>query len=121
MKRILLVDDSDYFRDSIKQILEREGYSVDAVPDGHEAVVKFRRYNYKVVVTDLYMPNMDGIALLNALKEIKPDIKFICMSGGNPSFRKADLNLARQMGADYVIDKPFNKMDLINMVWKMLN
>lgn len=121
MNRILVVDDSEFLRDTLRQTLEREGYMVDTVPDGHEALLAFRKQPYDLVITDIYMPNMDGIALLNSLKSINPKLKVICMSGGNPAFRAADLNLAKQMGANYVVNKPFDKMDIINNVWKLLN
>jgi DNA-binding response OmpR family regulator len=121
MKKILVVDDNEFICDTLKQTLDREGYDTTTAVDSHDAFSKFRRNNYDLVITDLYMPNMDGIELMSLLTKHNPMVKLICISGGKPAFREADLNLAKQMGAKFTMHKPFDMMEMTNCVWKLLN
>ena len=120
MKRILLVDDDEFLRDSLGQILEKEGYDVDYAQDGLSAVDKFSDNKYHLVITDIYMPSMDGIKLISHLRDRNPRIRIICMSGVHRAFRSADLNLAKYLGANEIITKPFEKRMLLAKVGRQL-
>ena len=81
MARILIVDDEDAIRRTLKDILTFEKFKVDEARDGMESLAKIKKNNYDVVLMDIKMPNMDGMDALERLQEIQPDLPVIMISG----------------------------------------
>jgi len=79
--KVMLVDDEEEFIDLMSQRLETRGLTVVAVTSGEEAIIHANDYNFDVAVVDLAMPGIDGIETLTQMKEIRPDIEVIMLTG----------------------------------------
>lgn len=79
-KRILVVDDNELFRESIVETLRRQNYSVDAAKDGPGALQMVQASNYNLVISDMKMPGMTGIQLLENIKKLDPDMPFLIIT-----------------------------------------
>jgi len=111
-KTILVVDDQDLMRDSLRESLEHSGYSVRAFRNGKEAVKAFLEGGFDAVITDLKMPEMSGIDVLDRCKQIAPDVPVIVIT----AFGTVDTAVqAMKQGAFDYIKKPFEP-DEIDMV-----
>ncbi len=125
-KKILIVEDNEYVLGSIKLLLSKEGYDVTTATDGPAAIELFKKRQYDLVIADIKMPQMDGMELLQRLKNESPDISVIMMTAFGSIKNAVE---AMKMGAcDYitkpisseeiklVIQKVFEKQDLITEV-----
>lgn len=110
-KRILVVDDEDIIRVLLTEILTEEGYEVITAPDGEHAVELLEKENFDLVISDMVMPGMNGIEVLQAAFRINPDYQVVMITG-YPSVDTA-VRLVNLGAADY-ITKPFN-VDLIKI------
>ena len=122
MARILVVEDALEVRESIKGSLEDAGFAVDEAPDGVVALEIQERQPCDLVITDLWMPNMDGLDLMKRIRAINPKLPVIAISGGAPRRAPIDYSvaLADTFGADRVLHKPFDNDDLVGEVKKLL-
>jgi DNA-binding response OmpR family regulator len=116
MTRILLVDDDESFRRMLHLTLVRAGYDVVDAGDGNKALKLFRAQPPDLVLTDLIMPDREGLETIMELRSIQPDVKIIAMSGGGRSRPGDYLKVARQMGAARVLAKPFSNQELLDAV-----
>ena len=121
MKRILLVDDVPAVRLSIRAALEAVGYQVQEAGDGREALDLLDSQAVDLIVTDLWMPNLDGVELLKRLRATNANIKVIAISGGGMR-KPIDVSaaLAQTWGADAVLYKPFDNDDLVAEIRRLL-
>lgn len=121
MKRVLVVDDVEEVRYALNATLSREGYEVVEAEDGQSALNLMAGERFDVIVTDLWMPRMDGVELIRALRRADDETKIIAISGGAP---KAPINfsvaLAETWGADAVFIKPFDQDELVEEMRRML-
>jgi len=116
--KILVVDDEKPIRDSLKLILEEEGYSTDTACDGEEALQKIQNEDYSVVITDIKMPKFDGIQLLESATKISPETFFIIMTAY--ASVKTAIDALRHGAFDYLI-KPVEFDDLIIRVKRLID
>ncbi len=107
---VLIVDDESTIRDSIKIVLDDEGYKTETAGDGEEALLKIKEHNYDVVITDIKMPNMDGMDLLKHATQISPDTFFIIMTAY--ASVKTAVSAIREGAYDYLL-KPIEFDDLL--------
>lgn len=121
MPRILLVDDVPMVRLSIRAALEGDGHQVLEAGDGKEALTVLDTEPVDLIITDLWMPNLDGVELLKRLRATNARIKVIAISGGGVR-RPIDVSaaLAQTWGADAVLYKPFANEDLLEEVNRLL-
>jgi DNA-binding response OmpR family regulator len=113
MASALIVDDQDLVRQMLRLALESQGLEVRVAGDGDEALRLYREAPADVVVTDIVMPNKEGIETIFELRRSAPDVKIIAMSGtGAIDF----LDMARKLGADHVLRKPFEMRKLVALV-----
>jgi CheY-like chemotaxis protein len=116
MPSVLVVDDSSGLREIISIGLRANGYEVAQASDGRRALRMQREKSYEVVVTDLFMPEMDGIETIQTLRQEFPDIAIVAISGV-PTKTGADfLEVAEKLGADRVLRKPFTIHELVEAV-----
>lgn len=115
--RILCVDDEEVILGSFRKILVLEGYSVDTVETGQEALGLIQRHHYDFVFTDLKMPLMDGVEVTKSVKHLRPDIDVIIITG-YASVETA-VETMKYGAMDYV-QKPFTEDELIEFVKKAL-
>lgn len=112
MSKVLVVDDDDSILRLISDIMKKEGYEVIQAEDGEQACDRFMQTPCDLVITDLIMPNKEGIELIQELKGIKPDVKIIAYSGGGQLEPDDYLNFAKGIGADQVFRKPISIIEL---------
>ena len=114
--RILVVDDELIVRDSLKEWLDYEGFSVDTAESGPAALEKLGQTAFNLMLTDIKMPGMDGVELLKAVRESNPDLSVLMMTAYATVETAVD---AMKVGAlDYLV-KPFDPETLIPMVVKV--
>jgi len=107
-------------REMIKTSLIRRKYTVLEAANGKEALSHFKPSMTDLVVTDLIMPEEDGLKVIMKLKELKPSLKIIAISGGGKAGPGGYLNLAKALGAHAVLSKPFSINDLISKIEELL-
>ncbi len=120
MARILVIDDDSAARDTIVQVLEDGGYQVTSAEDGRRGLASFRRDPPDLVITDIIMPEKEGIQTITEMRGERPDAKIIAISGGGRIGNTDFLRIARHLGAMDVIPKPFDPDDLLNRVERCL-
>ncbi|MGD0283855.1 MAG: response regulator [Dissulfurispiraceae bacterium] len=114
-KSILIIDDDLSLRNDLKEIFECKDYEVYTAGDGKEGIECYRRITTDIVLTDIFMPDKDGLETIHEIKKEFPEAKIIAMSEihlGNTDF----LKIARYMGAKDCIRKPFAHEDIIRLV-----
>lgn len=112
--RLLVVDDNEDMRQSMKRLLEHFGYQVEIAPNGARAFEMQSKVGADVLITDIFMPDTDGLETIRNFRAAFPHVKIIAMSGGGASIREADyLSTASVAGADAVLRKPFSKESLL--------
>ena len=121
MPRVLIIEDEAELREMIKTTLIRRKYTVMEASNGKEALLHFKPSMTDLVVTDLIMPEEDGLKVIIKLKELKPSLKIIAISGGGKAGPGGYLNLAKALGAHTVISKPFSINDLIVKIEELLD
>lgn len=120
MAKILVIDDDVVVRETIIQILEEEGYDVVSAEDGRRGVAAFRGARPDLVITDIIMPDQEGIQTITQIRGERPDAKIIAISGGGRIGNTDFLKIARQLGAADVIAKPFDPDDFLDRVGRCL-
>lgn len=120
MTGIMIVEDENEVREMLKDALSRRKYTVIEASNGLEAMSRFKPSVVDLVITDILMPEEDGLKVIMQLKEKKPGIKIIAISGGGKIGPAIYLNIARTLGADEVISKPFSLQNLITKIEGLL-
>lgn len=120
MARILVVDDEEAVRATLKLVLEKLGHSVSTASNGNEALKRARAEAYDVVLTDIIMPEKEGIELILELrKSTAGRMRIIAMSGGGRSRNLSLLKVAEGFGADAALSKPVSKDALSECLRKL--
>ncbi len=112
--RILVIDDEPQIRDFLKIILEGEGCVVTLVQNGMEAMKLFSTARFDIVITDMAMPGKNGVDTIIEIRQLKPPVGIIAMSGVDT--KEKLLRLATAFEADATIKKPFTKKELISAI-----
>ncbi len=121
MKSILVIDDDIQVRQLLRQILEREGYYVLDAPDGNKGLKLYRQSPTDLIITDIIMPEKEGLETIRELKREFPDVKIIAISGGGHNLdAKGCLNVVKHFGVDYIFSKPFDRKELLEAIQKLL-
>jgi len=114
-------------RKFMREVLESNGYEVDDAPDGYAGMQCYRQQPYALIITDILMPNKDGLEVILELKGMSPDIPIIAVSGGGKSFHEDKkawsnflLDTAKKLGAVKVFEKPFIISQFLDTVQKLL-
>ena len=120
MARILVIEDDEMVRELLQEILARAGYEVAQAPDGEVGIRLYRNEPADVVITDLVMPNKEGIETIMEMRRDFPDVKIIAISGGGHSSPTRHLDMAKQLGAQRTLAKPFLPHDILNAVRELV-
>ncbi|MFA6289205.1 MAG: response regulator [Opitutaceae bacterium] len=119
MARILLIDDDDAFRTMLRLTLVHFGHTVIEARNGAEGLALFPDANADLVITDIVMPETEGLEVLMELRKHRPPVKVIAISGGFRNRHEGYLRAAKLMGASKVLVKPFSNGDLLAAVNKL--
>jgi CheY-like chemotaxis protein len=120
MACILVIDDNDELRVTLGEILEGAGYEVREASNGHEGFACCQAHAIDLVVTDLLMPEQEGLATIQQLRTMEPIPQIIAMSGGGQTGRLDFLHAATLLGADRTLQKPVRARDLLTAVQSLL-
>lgn len=121
MAKILVVDDDTMVRMTIRACLLRAGHEVLEAGDGYEAIGVLEKVEIELVVSDIIMPEVDGIGLLLKLRKQFPLLRVIVISGGGRAQNVDFLRMAQTLGADQVLAKPFTPEQLLTAVQAVLD
>jgi len=116
MARILIIDDESQIRSMLRLMLERVGYEIAEAPDGIEGIRQYRENPADLIITDLIMPNKDGIGMIIDLKKEFPKVKIIAMSGGGVNRPEGYLDGAKKLGATRTLTKPIDREEMLKAV-----
>ncbi len=120
MPRILLIDDDENVRTVLALTLKSKGYEVVQAENGRVGVRKFRESPTDLVITDLIMPEKEGLETIQDIRREFPGTRIIAMSGGSPNMRFDFLQIAQAMGALRTLQKPFTMEEFISNVREVL-
>lgn len=118
---VLVIDDSKTVRLSVERSLSQAGYAVRAAPDGREGVRLWQEMQPALVITDIMMPERDGIETMMEIRRRAPRAKILAMTGYNHSGSVDFPEMLRRLGADDVLTKPFGPEALLAKVATLLN
>jgi CheY-like chemotaxis protein len=118
---ILLVEDEELLRAGVQEVLEIQGYKVITAPDGQQALACLGAETIDLIITDLVMPKMDGVDFVKQLREVKPDLPVIVVSGSTRNImQRYGIDSIQVPGANASLPKPFKSVDLIEQVRQLL-
>lgn len=120
MAQILLIDDDDHTRTALRRVLEHAGYTVLEAANGREGLRLYRSAPADLVITDILMPEQDGLETVMTLRKEFPEVKIIAISGGGETGRMDFLYVAKHLGAQCTFHKPFDVRKLIDAVDSLL-
>ena len=125
-RKILVVEDDDFLREMLVMVFEEEGYQVDDVANGDEAWGKMNENQYGLLISDMYMPKMNGIELVAKCQDTFPTIKTILISGGGREVEaehgKGYVKLLdKQIEVDVFLKKPYDLEEMFTVVERLLN
>ena len=116
MPTILLVDDNDKIRRSVRRFLERKEYDVEEAPNGQVAMARLDAGDIDIIISDVFMPNMNGFDFLMRIRDKHAGIPIIMMSGGGTLGSQSVLDAASKLGAAFVVEKPFEMREMMAAV-----
>lgn len=116
MASVLVVDDEPLIRETLRQILEHAGHEVTDVGNGKEALSALSGRTFDLVITDILMPEKEGIETIIEIKSQMPNLAIIAISGGDRAGAMDVLGIARRLGANQVLAKPFRGEQILNAV-----
>ncbi len=117
---ILVVDDEPGIRELLCMMLEAAGYAVMAAEDGVQAPKLLAAHPVDVIITDLLMPERDGLEFITEVRKKYPAIKIIAMSGGGHIARDSYLRIAKNFGAHFLLEKPFSQAGVLGAIETVL-
>ena len=121
MTKILVLDDEPAILIMIKKMLEKAGYEVSVASNGKEGMRLFEMEKPDLLVTDIIMPEKEGLETIFELRKKHPELKIIAISGGGRISPDGYLPGAKLLGANIVFQKPLVQKDLLNAVSQLLN
>ena len=120
MQKILIIDDEPHILLMLKKMLERVGYEIEIATNGVEGIRLFKESGSDLVITDIIMPEKEGLETIREMRRIKSDLKIIAMSGGGKVSADNYLQIARIFGAAESIAKPFTQEEMVSAVQSLL-
>ena len=120
MARILVIDDEELVRFTVKQALEKAGHEVVEAADGNDGIEIYRQSPVDLIITDIIMPQKEGVETIVELRREDPDVKIIAIFGGGRTGNTDYLEMAKKFGARRVLRKPFGRQELLAAVQETL-
>jgi CheY-like chemotaxis protein len=110
--RVLVVDDDENFSQIMAETLTAAGYEVQTADDGLRGYLRYLDQQPEIVLTDIQMPELDGLEMIRCIRTINPNVKAIYISGALSQYREALVSEGKEYGA-LVLNKPFSRNDLL--------
>ena len=120
MSSLLIIEDDANLRMILRNIIEQAGHRVCVATDGKDALTKIQEDPPDLVITDIIMPEKEGIEVILCLRKNYPDIRIIAMSGGGQLGADHYLDMAHEFGAHITIPKPFDKQIILDAINQLL-
>ena len=117
---VLLIDDEDLVREMLTSALELGGYRVVTAADGVEGLEMYEKHKPRVVVTDILMPEKEGIETIMEMRQDGDNTVIVAISGGDRSGSELFLEVAGRLGADRTLAKPFRPKELLGVIAELL-
>jgi YesN/AraC family two-component response regulator len=121
MAKILVIDDEPSIAIMLKKMLEKAGHEIEIALNGNEGLNLVDKFQPELLITDIVMPEKEGLELIFDLRKKKPELKIIAISGGGRFQFGGYLNSAKHLGADRVFQKPLDHKEFIQAVSDLLN
>ena len=121
MATILVIDDDVEVRRMMNRVLSQTGHVVHEAANGRLGIDACRIHRPSIVITDILMPEQEGIETIRTLRREWPETRIIAVSGGGYSHNMLFLDMARQLGADTALPKPFRAAELLDAVNQLLD
>ena len=121
MAKILVLDDEPSILLMIKKMLEKAGHEVEVALNGREGMILFEMNKPDLLITDIIMPEKEGLETIFELRRLHPDLKIIAISGGGRIGPDGYLPGAKLLGANAVFSKPLVPKEFINKVTELLD
>jgi DNA-binding response OmpR family regulator len=121
MRTVLIIDDEHELCELLKDSLEQAGFYVSTAENGAQGIEEYQRHPFSVVITDIIMPEKEGLETILELRQLNKDVRIIAISGGGKSGRSDDiLRHAKMLGADGIVAKPLVIKDLIALIHRLM-
>lgn len=120
MARILVIDDQKSILSIVRAFLTPHGHDVVTVETGAKGIAEIDADGFELVITDLLMPDTDGIEILREVRRRRSDLPVIVMSGGGMTEAQSILDMTTSLGADRILHKPFDKAALLAAVQELV-
>jgi CheY-like chemotaxis protein len=120
LARILIIDDDDQVRSILRRTLEAHGYDIAEAQNGSAGIASFKQDPADLIITDIYMPEKEGLETIIELKREYPDLRIIAISGGSRDVDLDFLPVAQRLGAVKTLPKPIDRTDLLAAVGEVL-
>ena len=117
MKNILVVDDNLMMRRLIRNVFRDDRLDITEARNGLEGLQLVKENSFDLVITDIVMPEMEGLEFIIRLRKIEPKIKIIAISGGKPYY----LYVAKKLGIEAIFTKPLDHFDFVDTVKKVID
>lgn len=121
MARVLVIDDDTIMNDMVVQLLSQSGYEVEGASDGMAGLKLIETTQFDLIVTDIIMPEKEGLETIVAIRKKNKTIPIIAISGGGKLGPDQYLHMAKQFGADYAFQKPFKNAQFLTAVRECLS
>lgn len=120
MALIMIVDDDAHIQLALRQIIESAGHRVIEADNGLDAIDLFEEFRPDLVITDIFMPQADGIETMRSIRRVEPDAKIIAISGGYFGSEWNYLDSVIVLGANATLQKPFTSAQLMSAIGRLL-
>jgi len=118
--KILIIEDDALLRRGLANVVGRLGCCVLEADNGIEGMKLFRRESPDVIITDILMPEKEGLETIREMRKENPAVRIIAISAGSPMYKMQFLELAEKFGASYTFNKPVSPDELISAVRTLL-
>jgi len=119
-KKILVIEDNELMCSILKELLENAGFTVIDAPDGKVGMRLYRENDVDLVITDIIMPEKEGIETIRELKQENPDVKIIAVSGGGRINSMDYLQIAERLGVQRTFTKPYDEDEILKAVNELI-
>ena len=120
MRQVMIIDDDDQVREMLRRMLEYAGYAVQEAGDGDEGLRRLEDRPVDLVITDILMPNKEGLETIMTIRREYPSVPVIAISGGGWNGAHGYLVTADKLGASRTLAKPFTRQQMLDAVEEVL-